>query len=171
MTRRKSLSLLAHEDALLRTLYRQFNITVDKLPQRPDDLQKFVATWNRLSGRTDSASELLRYMMNRRKNKKWETLGRDTVKASTLGIEFSDEDYAHLDKIHEQLQVASDNYAVNPESAKRLQEEFARRAGRVVPQEILAAVMMNRRKAGKLATLKPKGDDIGFSDINQVGNG
>jgi len=35
---------------------------------------------------------------------------------------------------------------------------------------ILAATMINRRKAGALATLKPKADnmDIGFSDINEV---
>ncbi len=37
---------------------------------------------------------------------------------------------------------------------------------------ILAAEMINRRKAGALATLKPKSDDqdLGFSDINEVAN-
>ena len=37
--------------------------------------------------------------------------------------------------------------------------------------KILAAEMINRRKAGVLATLKPKShdEDVGFSDIDQVG--
>ena len=36
----------------------------------------------------------------------------------------------------------------------------------------LAAEMINRRKVGALATLKPKSndEDLGFSDINEVAN-
>ena len=37
---------------------------------------------------------------------------------------------------------------------------------------VLAAAMIKRRKAGALATLKPKSkdEDLGFSDIDQVAN-
>jgi hypothetical protein len=68
--------------------------------------------------------------------------------------------------------IASDNYALSEQVGRRLQEEFARRAGRIVPTMILAAAMIRRRKAGALATLKPKaGDnDLGFADIDQVAN-
>jgi len=72
--------------------------------------------------------------------------------------------------IHEELQIASDNFALNPELAEKLQKELARRAGRIVPSMILAAAMISRRKAGGLATLKPKrlDQDLGFADIDQV---
>ncbi len=65
--------------------------------------------------------------------------------------------------------MASDAYALNADAAKRLQDEFARRTGRVLPPMILAAATIRRRKDGALATLKPRsGDDLGFSDIDQV---
>jgi hypothetical protein len=37
---------------------------------------------------------------------------------------------------------------------------------------ILAAAMINRRKAGVLATLRPKStdQDLGFNDLDQVAN-
>ena len=79
--RRSSIRLQDHEDALLRTLYREFNVTVDQYPQRPDDLVHLVSTWNGLSGRDDTGPDLLHYMISRRKDNKgsrqgWEKIGR-----------------------------------------------------------------------------------------------
>ena len=170
--------LLPHEDELLRTLYREFDITIDQYPLRPDDLARLVSTWNKLSGREDTAPDLLHYMISRRKDNKgsrrgWEKLGRKAGgNFKTPEFDFSDNEWKHLDSIHEDFQIASDNYALNEEVGKRLQDEFARRAGRIVPTMILAAAMIRRRKAGALATLKPKpGDkDLGFADIDQVAN-
>jgi hypothetical protein len=65
------------------------------------------------------------------------------------------EELKQLDAIHEELQIASDDFALSAEAGKKLQEEFARRTGRVVPPMILAAAMIHRRKIGALATLKP----------------
>jgi len=85
-------------------------------------------------------------------------------------LSLSEDDFKHLDAIHEEFQIASDNYALDGELAKRLQEEFARRSNRIIPTMILAAAMVRRRKAGALATLRPKSDDndLGFSDIDKV---
>jgi hypothetical protein len=87
-------------------------------------------------------------------------------------ISFTKEELAHLDAIHEEFQIASDNFALNSGAADRLQQEFARRSGRIVPSMILSAAMIGCRKAGALATLKPKvGDqDMLFSDIDSVAN-
>ncbi len=176
--RRFSLRLQDHEDALLRTLYREFNITIDQFPQRPTDLMEFVNTWNNLSGRDDTGPDLLHYMISRRKDNKgarkgWEKLGRDAGgEFKRPQVDLTAEELAHLDAIHEEFQIASDNYALNSELAKKLQDEFARRANRIVPAMILAAAMISRRKAGTLATLRPKAtdQDLGFSDIDQVAN-
>jgi len=170
---RRTLRLLPHEDDLLRTLYREFNIPTDQYPQRPDDLIKLMTAFNNLTGRGEAAPDILHYMITRRKKKNWEKLGRDAGGDFTPPqFLFSEDEHTHLDIIHEEFQIASDNYALNGEAAKRLQDEFARRTGRIVPAMVLAAAMITRRKAGTLATLKPKAkeQDLGFSDIDQVAN-
>lgn len=170
---RRTLRLLPHEDDLLRTLYREFNIPTDQYPHRPDDMVRLMTTFNNLTGRGEAAPEILHYMITRRKKKRWEKLGRDAGGDFTPPqLSLSEDDYTHLDAIHEEFQIASDNYALNSEVAKRLQDEFARRTGRIVPAMVLAAAMISRRKAGALATLRPKakGQDLGFSDIDQVAN-
>ena len=170
-TKRRPLQLLPHEDELLRTLYREYNVPTDQFPQRFDDLIRLVSTWNGFTGRNESPPDVLHYMINMRKNGKWERLGR--VAGSGFApqrLSFSPEELGQLDAIHEELQIASDSYAVNPDASKKLQEEFARRTGRIVPGMILAAAMIYRRKNGNLTTLKPKSDEqnLGFSDIDQV---
>jgi hypothetical protein len=170
-TSRPTFRLQRDEDESLRALYREFDVPTDQYPHRPDDLNRLVSAWNQLTGRSESPSDVLHYMITRRKKGQWERLGRNAGgNFQRPQVEFSEEEIAHLDAIHEELQVASDNYAINPEAARRLQEEFARRTGRIVPPMLLAAAMVGRRKAGALATLKPKSDDqdLGFSDIDQV---
>src|SRR5437016_13782473 len=110
-------------------------------------------------------------MITRRKMGEWERLGRTTAEVFTgPRTKFTDEELKHLDAIHEELQIASDNFAINSELAEKLQKEFARRSGRIVPAMILAATMINRRKIGALATLKPKAEDadLDFSDLDPV---
>ena len=83
-------------------------------------------------------------------------------------LDLSEGQFKILDLIYEDFQVASDNYALDAELARRLQDEFARRTGRIVPPMILAAAMIRRRKDGVLATLRPKAQDsdLGFRDID-----
>lgn len=168
--KRRLLQLLPHEDELLRTLYRQLSLPTDQYPHRPDDLLRLVGMWNAFTGRNESAPDILHYMITKRKNKQWEKLGRAETKGTApQRLSFSAEELDHIDAIHEELQIPSDNYAINPDASKKLQEEFARRTGRIVPPMILSAAMIYRRKNGNLATLKPK-TDLGFSDIDQVGS-
>jgi hypothetical protein len=170
---RPTLPMHVHEDEVLRTLYRDFNIPTDQYPQRPDDLIRLVESWNSLTGRREAPPDVLHYMISRRKKGRWEKLGRDAGRDFVRPtLEFSSQDLGHLDAIHEELQIASDNFALNSESAVKLQHEFARRSGRIVPAMILAAEMISRRKAGALATLKPivREQDVGFADINEVAN-
>ena len=169
-TRRKTLALQKCEDELLRTLYREYDIPTDQYPHRPEDLQRLVEAWNCMTARNESESDLLHYMISRRKKKKWEKLGPNAGKDfQKQDVSFSNDDNRHLDAIHEELQVSSDAYALNPEVAKRLQDEFACRTGRILPSMTLAAAMIKRRKGGALATLRPKSDNgPAFSDIDQV---
>ena len=168
---RKKLHMPPHDEEVLRTLYREMNIPTDQFPQRHGDLRRLVKSWNGLTSRTEADADVLHYMINERKNGKWEKLGRQAGSDfERVRTELSDDELGYLDAIHEELQIPSDNFALNPDLAKQLQKEFAKRAGRIVPQMCLAAEMISRRKAGALATLKPKSSDknIGFSDIGEV---
>jgi hypothetical protein len=169
-TRRKSLRLQKDEDQALRELYREFRIPTDQYPHRPDDLERLAAAWNSITGRNEAALDILHYMITQRKQTKWERLGwnsGDDFKQQEVA--FTADDFKHLDAIHEDLHIASDNYVLNIEASKRLQEEFARRTGRVIPPLRLAAAMITRRKAHKLATLRPQTEqNLGFHDIDEV---
>jgi len=171
MTRTK-LHLKPEEDHLLRILYRQFGITTDNFPRLPAKLDEFTETWNSLTGRTDTGPELLHYMITRRKKKQWEKLGRAnrSGQEQTASHLFTEEDWQHVDAIYEEFQIPSDNFSLDADLSKKLQDEFARRTRQIVPAMVICAAMVTRRKAGKLTTLKPKSrsDDLGFEDIDEV---
>ncbi len=106
MAKRRSLQLQPHDDTLLRTLYREFNITIDQYPQRPEDLTRFVQSWNNLSSRDDTAQDILHYMISKKKNlfngPGWEKLGRDAggdFKSEKL--DFSEDQFKTFDLIYE----------------------------------------------------------------------
>jgi len=132
---------------------------------------RLVGTWNGFTGRNKATPDVLHFMVTKRKNGEWERLGRTASSGFALQwLTFSPEQLVQLDAIHEESQIASDSYALDPEAANKLQGEFARRTGRIVPGMILAAAMVYRRKNGNLAALRPRTGEqtIGFSDIDQV---
>lgn len=171
-TTRTKLQLKPEEDHLLRILYKQFGVTTDNLPRQPAKFEEFTDTWNGLTGRSDTSPELLHYMITRRKKKSWVKLGRKKTgdKQQTPSHLFTQDDWEHIDAIYEEFQIPSDNFSLDPDLSKKLQDEFARRSGKIIPAMVISAAMVTRRKAGKLTTLKPKSgeDDLGFQDIDEV---
>ncbi len=171
---KQSLRLQPEDDKLLRTLYKQFGVTSDNFPQFPEALQEFVQTWNNLTGRQDSPSDLLHYIFTKRKKGKWIKLGRSPksqyTPSTNIACRFGEGDWKQLDEIYEEFQVASDNFALDDELGQKLADEFAQRTGKIVPTLVLCAVMIRRRKDGVLTTLRPKKDDgdLGFGDINEI---
>ncbi|MDC0936195.1 hypothetical protein OAS39_07895 [Pirellulales bacterium] len=171
-TTRTKLQLKPEEDHLLRILYKQFGITTDNFPRVPDKLEEFTNTFNGLTGRSDTAPEILHYMITRRKKSNWVKLGRQKQAdlEQSPSYQFTKDDWRHIDAIYEEFQIPSDNFSLDPELSKKLQDEFARRSGRIIPALVISAAMVTRRKAGKLATLKPKTTerDLGFADIDEL---
>jgi hypothetical protein len=168
---RSTIKMAQDEDAVLKALYVDRNIPTDQYPQRPKDLESLVSSWNAICGRGESEPDILHYMITKRKSKLWPRLGRDEAeKLRTIAMSLTEEELEQLDAIHEELQIASDSYAVNKEYADKLKNEFAKRTGRVFPPMLLAAAMINRRKAGRLATLKPEAApaELKFADIDKV---
>jgi hypothetical protein len=123
-----------------------------------------------MTDRSDSSEDVLHYMVTRRKDGKWEKLGKGSTPEHTFFDKFDDDDWKAIDAIYEELQIASDNFAFDEVLSKKFAREFARRRGRVVPALELAAAVVTRRKGAKLKTLKPKPseDDLGFNDIHDA---
>lgn len=171
-TTRTKLQLKPEEEHLLQILYKQFGITTDNFPRFPDSLDEFTETFNSLAGRVDTAPELLHFMITRRKGGEWVKLGRKTQgdRRQSASHVFTDHDWEHIDAVYEEFQIPSDNFSLDPDLSKKLQDEFARRSGRIVPAMVISAAMVTRRKAGKLTTLKPKASekDLGFGDMDEV---
>lgn len=170
---RKSVAMLAHEDKVFRELYAQANIPTDQYPQRQQELEELVNDWNLICGRDETAPDLLHYMVTKRKRGQWVKLGRSTCKKlNNIRMGLSEEELKVLDAIHEELQIASDRFALDPELAERLKQEFAKRTNRIFPPLMLAAAMINRRKVGSLATLRPSKAEghSPFSDVDKVAN-
>lgn len=168
----KSIKLLPEEDKYLRALYVEVGIASDRFPQQPEELANFMGSWNGVTGRQDNASEVLHYIFTQRKQAKWPKLGRRRVQnpSAAVSSRFIKKDWKYLDAIYEEFQIPSDKYALDEELGQKLQKEFARRSGRIVPTTLLCAAMIHRRKVGSLTTLRPKvtDEDLGFSDIDEA---
>lgn len=172
---KRTMQLQPHEVELLKTLYKQFKVPTDRFPQHPDLLQEFMETWTNLSGRQDRAEEVLHYMFTQRKQGKWVKLGRaSATKLSERPAAYAErltvDDWKVLDAVYAELQVPSDRFALDDELGKKLTAEFAKRTKKIVPQLVLCAAMISRRKGGGLTTLKPKQDaeSVDFADIDKV---
>jgi hypothetical protein len=165
--------LSAAEDQLLRHLYREFRIPTDQYQRRPADLDRFVTTWNGLAERSDSAGEVLHYMVTKRKNSQWVTFDGDHESQPPMPHNFTASELVCLEAIYQEivvpLDLGSDNIAFDEQLAARVSAEFFRRTRQVVGGRVLLAAIMVRRKRGDWVTLPPGGAGTGFSDIDEVG--
>src|SRR5690349_15605148 len=96
---RKAIVVTPQEDQILRDLYQRFRIPSDQYKRRPNELQRFVNNWNSLTNRSDSAGELLHYIVTQRKtaSKKWPTFGDDYQRMKEVPDDFlTAEQWQHL---------------------------------------------------------------------------
>src|SRR4051794_3307318 len=127
MAKRK-LPLQPHEDRLLRQLYLSFRFPIDQYAQRPRMKARFVRQWNELSGRDDSAEDVIHYMMTLRKQKLWVTFDGDYEPLACPGEDaFTPDEWAHLGAAYIDLNFGRDNYASDPDLCDQLAENFAER--------------------------------------------
>lgn len=169
---RKAIRLFPHEIQLLKQLYFEFRVPSDQYRRRPDELSRFVDSWNGLTGRSDAPGEILHYIITQRKQKKWVTFDGDHKRLRSMPADFlSPDEWGHLRAIYNRLlatqEIGSDNLQYDDGLADRLAKDFAKLANRVVPGQLLFAAIMARRKRGEWEKL-PKKTDCGFGDIDEV---
>jgi hypothetical protein len=166
-------------DDQLRRVYLEFGIPIDQYARRPEDLDRFVAHWNPLSGRADSPEDILHYMRTKRKKHKWVTFDGNHHRLAALPEDIlTPEGWAHLGSVYEAECIAhelgSDNIDHDEALAEKVSRGFAALTGRLFPGRYLLAILMVKRKRGNLAKVysdnSRKGRDpvIGFGDIDEI---
>jgi len=70
-TKRPGIKLSPHEKRTLELLYLDKGVPRDQYKERPEELLELVDDFNHLTGRVDTADEILRYIINRQKNAQW----------------------------------------------------------------------------------------------------
>ena len=160
--------LTVDDEEILKTLYVRQNIPTDQYKRRPDDLRLLAETFNDLTERSDDADDLLHLMINKRKNKKWPTLGPGHKKLRAIPPDaFTDAEWGLIDSIYLERGKGSDRYAYDGGLRKELTRQFSVLAGRVVPARILCAALEQRRKDGLLPRLNDRPSEP-FADMDAV---
>lgn len=173
-TRRQTIKILEHERRLLVEMYLRRRIPIDQFEDRPDDLDALAAEWNELTGRSDAAGEILRYMRTQRKNGLWVRLEGDHETKPPQPF-FSAEETECLVAIY-QVNVAdrhtgSDGIAYDEPTANLIAREFAGITGRIVPAHHLVAKLTALRKRGllpKVGVQPKRSDDSSLPAVEQA---
>ncbi|MCA9125114.1 MAG: hypothetical protein H6822_01995 [Planctomycetaceae bacterium] len=172
----KPIRLDAHDDGLLRNLYVQLGIPRDQYKKRPEDMNVLERMWVNLSGRNDSAPELIRYMQNQQKAKRrlkvpWPVFNGAHKRAPSLSSALDGEQMESLKSAYEAvvlpLDVGTDAAAWNEEAVESLAREFSRLTGMIMPGLILLAIAEEKRKRGvwfKVGRRRSEGFDFGSLD-------
>jgi hypothetical protein len=158
----------------LEELYCHYTTATDQLKRSPVVLSRITAAFNNMTGCDFDSGTLLRYMVNRRKNKDWPCLGDRAQRLAPLTSVLTETQLTILEAIYVERDVTSDEYLFNPAFAKALVNEFAKRAGVIVPAATLISVIFAKRKRGDWVCIREEVADENkaaakaFSDMEEA---
>jgi hypothetical protein len=178
-TRRPCIKVTPPEKRTLEELYIRKRVPTDQFKERPDALAMLVDDWCKLTGRVEAVDEVARYMINRRKNHDWPTLGDDHLPSPQHEELTADERDILVQIYVEDVLVfgrASDILSSDEQIRDLVSREFAAKTNRIVPGLRLAAILEAMRKGGLLPLLadipndqmRVHEDGAAFSDIDQA---
>lgn len=163
---RKTVRLSPADDETLRRLYRSYRIPIDQYRGRPVERARLTDAFNAATGQQLGAETLLHYMIRRRKDGKWETFDGDHRRAKPVPADlFSDEEWRIVDRLYVDFGVGADTFIYKSKVATKFAVKVSAALGRAVRPDVLAAALVDRRKADALPRLGP---DAGFEDIDEV---
>jgi hypothetical protein len=97
---------------------------------------------------------------------RWEPLGPNHQRLACPGSDtFTSEQWAVVDELYLQHDVAADRLLVDETSRAELVTKFVARTGVHVPELLFMAALVARRKDGLLPKLEK---DVGFNDFDAV---
>lgn len=158
----------------LEELYLHYAIPTDQLRRTPAVLNKLTSAFCGMTGISVEPAELLRYMMNRRKNRDWPCLGDRARRFPQAVNALTDHQLTFLKEIYVELDVTSDEILLQPSVSKQFCALFAKRAGVILPAHTLIPALFQLRKRGLLPTIREevekenKSAAKAFGDIAEV---
>jgi len=171
--RRYAISLSKSEDATLREQYDFFRFSTDQLNKRPREAAMFADTWNYATGRSDSADELVHYMITQRKQKRknWPNLGDSCKKLPPAGKLLTADEDESLRQIYTRtvvpLDIGTDTFFLNRKLVATVAKELTKAIGRRVPDSLLIAYIEAKRKRGEWIALR-RDRGINFGDMDEA---
>lgn len=173
---RKDTAMKLSPDAklCLEELYLLHAVATDQLKRASGVLNRIVSTFNGLCDTSFEADTLLRYMINRRKNKDWPCLGERARRFEPAVHLLTASQLKTLEAIYVELDITSDEYLFGQAFAKDLVKEFGKRTGSIMPAATLVAVIFGKRKRGEWVCIREeiakenKSAAGAFSDIEEA---
>src|SRR5690606_10442606 len=107
-------------------LYLHYSVPTDQLRRKPVVLGRIRSAFNRLTGRDESAADLLRYMINRRKNRDWPRLGDRARRFPPAMSELLDGELDPLVSAYVLINVPLDEYLLLDHLPVRLTQAFTK---------------------------------------------
>ncbi len=168
MVQRSTIGLSSRHREILESLYLEFRIPSDQYQRRQQDLTRLVRRWNILTDRGDSPSQVLHYIITKRKNGDWVRLDGEHKRLKTMPEDFlSTEEWEILQDVYDKRVlnqgVGTDALAYDDDLARQIQREFSQRAGRAVRGSLLVAAIIAKRKRGEWTKLRPGTDTNGHA--------
>ena len=152
------------EKPALEQLYLAHGVATDQLRRAPQVLREITESFNHIAGRDLDQGLLLRYMINRRKQKDWPTLGGTARKFDSVLDELTPSQMETLRQIYLELDIPSDEFLFQTDLTRRIENRFRGLTGTRVPGYTLVAVIVAKRKRGLWVKIR----DEGFGDIGQL---
>lgn len=179
MVARKAIRLRLDDVEVLKALYRAKRVPRDQYRNRPQERAELVAEFNEATGLAVSADELMHFIYVQQKRGQkgkyhpWPTFAGDHVKPPDLPPDtLSRREWNALNILYDRLflsrEVGSDRGNFDEGLAAELSREFAKATGRSLSGAYLVRLLIAERKRKQLPTLRPQGDDLNFSDIDEV---
>jgi len=163
--------LKPEEKSSLEELYLHYAIPTDQLRRNAVVLGRITAAFNRLNDCEVDPPEILRYMINRRKNADWPRLEDRAKRFSSAMAELLEGEIDVLVGAYVAINVPLDEYLLRDGLGARLAQGFAMATKRTLPIPTLVAALMAYRKRGLLPCLvevKTVGTAEPFADIDVV---
>jgi hypothetical protein len=152
------------EKPVLEQLYLAHGVATDQLRRVPQVLLEITQSFNHVAGRDLDPALLLRYMINRRKQKDWPTLGAAARKFDSVLDEFTPSQIETLRQIYLELDVPSDEFLFRVELTRAIENRFRGLTGVRIAGYTLVAAIVAKRKRGLWVRIR----DEGFGDIGQL---
>lgn len=155
------------EKESLKGIYLSRGISTDNLRRIPGEFAGLVQQFRAATGRADiSPNLLLRYILNRRKQKDWPRIGKRARKFESVLTLLNASQTAVLRTICETMAISSDELFFSPAHIRRVETMFREKTGTPIEGAILVAIIFAKRKRGEWTS--SRSTTRAFSDIEIV---